>query len=192
MNLPNKITMSRIIITIFIIIFLLIPFDSMGINFPKLFINESIVVNLKYFIAGFLFIIAVITDIIDGSVARKKELETSLGKMLDYLADRFLINSCLIIFSSIGFISPIIPVVIVLKDIVLSSVRSVIGSEEILKELKLENVFLYLGITLTFFYNLPFELLNLQISNALLIIAAILSIVNISKYIKFSKKKILA
>ena len=71
MNLPNKITMSRIFLSIFIIILLIFPFDATGIIIPKVFINEMLVVDVKYIIAGILFIIASITDFLDGHIARK-------------------------------------------------------------------------------------------------------------------------
>ena len=48
MNLPNKITMSRIFLSIFIIVLLLFPIDAMGIVMPKIFVNETIVVDINY------------------------------------------------------------------------------------------------------------------------------------------------
>ena len=98
MNLPNKITMSRIILSLFIIIVLLFPFDAAGFSLPKLFINESLVIDIKYPIAGVLFIIASLTDFVDGYLARKYNLVTDLGKMLDAIADKVLVNAILIIF----------------------------------------------------------------------------------------------
>ena len=64
MNLPNKITLSRIFLTVGLIIFLLFPFYSVGITFPKFDIS-GIVVDLRYLIAGLLFIIAALTDFVD-------------------------------------------------------------------------------------------------------------------------------
>ena len=56
MNLPNKLTLSRIVIAIIIIMLLLFPFDAMGISLPKIFVNETIVIDTKYIIAGVLFV----------------------------------------------------------------------------------------------------------------------------------------
>ena len=84
-----------------------------GIEFPKLFINEMIVVDTKYFVAGVLFIIASISDFLDGYVARKYNMITDFGKFIDAIADKILVNSVLIILSSQGFIHPIIPVVLI-------------------------------------------------------------------------------
>ena len=123
MNLPNKITMARLILSLFIIILLLFPFDAAGITVPTLFINESIVVDIRYFIAGVLFIIASLTDFVDGYLARKYNQVTDFGKMIDAIADKVLVNSILIILASTGFISAIIAVIIVVRDIVVDSIN---------------------------------------------------------------------
>ena len=192
MNLTNKITISRIILTIFIIILLLFPFDAAGINMPKLFINESIVVDVTYLIAGFLFIIASLTDFVDGYIARKYNLVTDFGKMIDAIADKILVNPILIILAAKGFISPIIPVVIVCRDSIVNSIKMVAGSKgnvvAAIKLGKLKTACLMTGIVLTLFYNLPFELLNLKVSDALLIVACVLSIVSAIEYYNMNKK----
>ena len=111
MNLPNKLTIARIVMSIIIIV-LLLGGDYIGdlFNFeiPKLFINETIVVDLKYIISGFLFIAASLTDFLDGYIARKYNLITDFGKLMDAIADKILVNSVLIILSAQGFIHPII------------------------------------------------------------------------------------
>ena len=129
MNLPNKITFSRILLSFLIIIILLFPFDASGIELPKLFIDESIVIDLKYIVAGVLFIVASLTDFVDGRLARKYNMVTDLGKMLDAIADKVLVNSVLIILASSGFISPIITVVIIVRDSIVNSIKMVAGSK---------------------------------------------------------------
>ena len=88
MNLPNKITITRIVLSLLIIFLLLFPFDATGIPLPTLFINESIVVDIRYFICGCLFIVASLTDFIDGYLARKNDQVTDFGKMMDAIADK--------------------------------------------------------------------------------------------------------
>lgn len=194
MNLPNKITFSRIILSFVIIIILLFPFDAAGFELPKLFIDESIVIDLKYIIAGVLFIIASLTDFVDGKLARKKNMVTDLGKMLDAIADKVLVNSVLIILAASGFISPIIPVVIVVRDSIVNSIKMVAGSKgevvAAIKSGKFKTACLMSGIVLTLFYNLPFELFNIRVSDALLIIACVLSIVSAIQYYQMNKKYI--
>lgn len=191
MNLPNKLTMFRIVLAFIIIGLLLFPFDATGIDFPRLFINESIVVNLKYILAGILFIIASITDFIDGYLARKNNMVTDFGKIMDAIADKVLVNSVLIILSATGFIQPIITVVIVVRDIVVDSLKMASASEgkviAAIKSGKLKTACLMLGITLTLFYNLPFELLNLRVSDFLLIVAAVLSLISAVQYYEMTK-----
>ena len=50
MNLPNRITLCRIFLSVVIIAILIFPFDASGITIPKLFVNESIVIDIKYLI----------------------------------------------------------------------------------------------------------------------------------------------
>ena len=92
MNLPTKLTVSRIVMTILIIIILLFPFDAININFPQFYISD-ILVDSRYLIAGGLFILASVTDWLDGYIARKYGLITNTGKMLDAIADKILVNS---------------------------------------------------------------------------------------------------
>lgn len=191
MNLPNKITMSRIILSLFIIIILLFPFDAAGFSLPKLFINESLVIDIKYPIAGVLFIIASLTDFVDGYLARKYNLVTDLGKMLDAIADKVLVNAILIILASTGFISAVIPVIIVVRDIVVDTMKMVSGNKgkvvAAIKTGKYKTACMMVGVTLTMFYNLPFELLNIRVSDALLIIACVLSIISAVEYFNMTK-----
>ena len=192
MNKANKITMSRIFLSIFIIVLLLFPIDAMGIVMPKIFVNETIVVDIKYIIAGVLFIVASLTDFLDGYIARKYNLITDFGKMIDAIADKILVNPILIILAASGFISPIIPVIIIARDSVVNSIKMIAGSKgqvvAAIKMGKLKTASLMVGITLTLFYNLPFELYNLKISDALLIIACVLSIISAAQYYSMNKK----
>lgn len=195
MNLPNKLTMFRIVLAFVIIGILLFPFDATGIDFPRLFINESIVVNLKYILAGVLFIIASITDFIDGHIARSRNMVTDFGKIMDAIADKILVNSVLVILSATGFIQPIITVVIVVRDIVVDSLKMAAVNEgkviAAIKSGKLKTFCLMLGIIFTLFYNLPFELLNLRVSDFLLIVAAVLSLVSAVQYYTMTKSILL-
>lgn len=196
MNLPNKITMSRIILSFVIIILLLFPFDATGLELPKLFIDEAIVVDPKYIIAGVLFIIASLTDFVDGHLARKYNMVTDFGKMLDAIADKVLVNSVLIILAASGFISPIIPVVIITRDSIVNSIKMIAGNKgqvvAAIKSGKIKTACLMVGIVLTLFYNLPFELWNIKVSDALLIIACVFSIISGVQYYSLNKKFIFA
>lgn len=186
MNLPNKLTMVRMILAFIIIILLVFPFEAIGVDIPKLFINESLVINIKYIIAGVLFIIASLTDFLDGYIARKYNLVTDFGKLIDAIADKVLVNSVLIILAASGFIHPIIAVIVITRDTVVNSIKMLAASKgkvvAAIKSGKIKTASLMVGITLTLFYNLPFELLNLKVSDFLMVIAAVLSLISAIQY----------
>lgn len=186
MNLANKLTVSRIVMTLIIVALLLFPFHQIGISFPKYIIDDVAVVDLKYIIAGIIFVIASFTDFLDGYIARKYNMISDTGKVLDAIGDKILTNSVLIILASTGFIAPIIPVVIVMRDIVVDSIKMIAAKNgeavAAIKSGKLKTACLMVGITLTFFYNLPFEIYNLQVADYLLVIATILSLFSMYQY----------
>lgn len=191
MNKANKITMSRVIMSLIIIILLLFPFDQIGIEFPTYLIQGRILIDLKYIISGILFIVAALTDFFDGQIARKYNMVTDFGKMVDAISDKLLTNSVLIIFASLGRISTVVAVVIVMRDIIVDSIKMVIGNKgaavAAIKVAKVKTATLMVGLVLTFFSNLPFELIPLRVSDFLLALAAILSIISGVKYYMMAK-----
>lgn len=194
MNLPTKLTMSRIIFTIMIIIIFLFPFSQMNFEFPvwALNINGIIEIDSRYIIGGILFVIASLTDFLDGYLARKNNLVTDFGKFIDAIADKVLVNSVLIIFAVEGVISPIIPVVIIFRDTIVDSIRMAASSKGVViaagKAGKLKTACMMVGLTLTFFYNLPFEIWNIDVTTVLLVIATVLSIYSGIEYYYANKK----
>ena len=194
MNLPNKLTMARIFMTLIIIVILLFPFSALGIDIPHIFVNEHIVIDIRYIIAGVLFIIASLTDFFDGMIARRDHLITDFGKMIDAIADKMLVNSVLIILSAQGFIHPVIPVVIILRDTFVDSIKMVAGSKgnvvAAIKTGKYKTASLMIGIVLTLFYDMPFELWNIHISDFLLVVACVLSLISGVQYYNMNKEYI--
>ena len=186
MNLANKITMSRVIMALVIMIILLFPFEGLGISLPTFLISGKILVEVKYLIAGVLFIIASLTDFLDGYVARHYHMVTDFGKMVDAISDKMLTNSLLVILASSHMISPIIAVVFIVRDITVDSIKMVIGNKghavAAIGIAKLKTATLMVGLTLTLFYNLPFELIGIRVSDCFLIISAILSVVSGFQY----------
>ena len=194
MNTVNKITMSRIIMSIVILILLLVPFEQLNINFPVWTIGKRVLLDSKYVIAGILFIIASLTDFLDGYVARKYKMVTDFGKMVDAISDKLLTNTVLIVLACNQLISPVIAVVIIARDIVVDSIKMLIGNKgkavAAIPIAKVKTATLMIGLTLTFFSNLPFELIPIRVSDYLLIIAAVLSVVSGAKYYLMAKEYI--
>ena len=110
MNLPNKLTLLRIILVPFFIATILIDFP------------------LHYLVSGIIFGIASVTDSLDGRIARSQNLVTDFGKFADPLADKILVISALVCFLQTGLLGKYgaIPVVIVLfREFAVSGIRLV-------------------------------------------------------------------
>ena len=107
MNLPNKLTLSRVIMVPFFVVFILL------------------VPQYLYFkwIALAIFVIASLTDLLDGKIARKYNLVTNFGKFMDPLADKLLVCSALIAMSSLGVIPAWITIVIIAREFIISGFR---------------------------------------------------------------------
>ena len=148
--------------------------------------------QLNYLIAGVFFIIASVTDWLDGYLARKNNQVTDTGKMLDAIADKALVNPILIILAATGFINGIIPVIIVLRDILVNAIKMEAASKgkvvAAIKSGKLKTAAMMTGISLVFFYNIPFEFINIRVDLFLLYFACIMSIISAVQYWKLNKE----
>lgn len=186
MNLPNKITVARIILSIILLVMLMVPWDQFGLDFKKFTVAGKIIVDTKYLIAGVIFMIASITDFLDGNIARKKNLVTDFGKVMDAIADKLLVNGLLIILAYEGFISVAIPVIIISRDTFVDSIKMASGNKGKVvaasKAGKLKTICMMVGVTLLLFYNLPFEIFGLHVDTILIYIATILSIYSGCQY----------
>ena len=101
MNLPNKLTMLRVLLIPFFVFFLLVPAFSD---------------NGKY-IATVIFIIASLTDLLDGKIARKYNLVTNFGKFMDPLADKLLVCSALICLVDMKKLESWITIIIIARNL---------------------------------------------------------------------------
>ena len=191
MNLPNKISLARIFMTVLIIFICLFPFYSININIPQYNV-AGIVVDLRYIISGVIFIIASLSDFVDGRIARKNNLVTDTGKILDSIADKVLVNSVLIIFACNGFIHPIIAVIYIFRDEVVNALRIHAAKNGIVVAAgmngKIKTFAMMVGLSLMFFYNLPFELVNIRVDKFLIFFATIMSVVSGVEYYNKIKK----
>ena len=110
MNLPNKLTLARIIA---------VPF------FIGLYMMEEFVW------AFFLFILASLTDLLDGQIARRKNLITSFGKIMDPLADKILVYSAFCLFVADDLVAAWMLAVMLAREFLISGIRTVAASEGI-------------------------------------------------------------
>jgi len=113
-NLPNAITMLRVGI-IPVLFFLLLSPDSTG----------SLV------IAG-IFVIAALTDLLDGYIARRYQIVTTMGKFLDPIADKLVVNTAMILMIPIGRIPAWIVAIIIIRDFTVDGIRTIASSEGVI------------------------------------------------------------
>lgn len=190
MNTPTKLTVSRLILSLVIIFILLFPWSMINVTIPQVLVS-GVTADIRYPIAGVLFIIASLTDFLDGYLARKNNQITNTGKMLDAIADKVLVDSVLIILACQGFVNAIVPVVIVLRDIVVDAIKMEAASKgkvvAAIKSGKIKTASLMVGTVLMLFYNLPFELVNVHVDIFLLYFATIMSIFSMYEYYTLNK-----
>ena len=197
MNLPNKITIARIVLSFLLLVMLVFPFYKVGYEFPTYVIaNGKVILNLKYIIGGVLFLIASLTDFLDGYLARKNNQVTDFGKVLDSIADKMLVNGVLIILAVESQISVIVPVVIVVRDVAVDSIKMIAGQKNGAVAAswtgKIKTACMLTGLVLLFFGNLPFELVNLRVAEFLILAATVLSVVSGVQYYLNNKKYLFA
>lgn len=109
MNLPNKLTLFRVILIPFFVFFLLAPFFE----------------GYGNYIAAAIFVVASITDFLDGHIARKYNLVTNFGKFMDPLADKLLVCSALICLIDLSLIPAWIVIIIIAREFIISGFRLV-------------------------------------------------------------------
>ena len=112
MNLPNKLTIFRIILVPVMVIISLLNIQGTFLNIP-----------ITYWILNLIFIVASITDHLDGKIARKHNLVTTFGKFADPLADKILVLSAMLILVGFGKIPAWIPIIVLTREFVVSGYR---------------------------------------------------------------------
>jgi len=115
MNLPNKLTLARVIMIPFFVFFLLAPY------FPE----------YGKYLAVVIFIIASLTDLLDGKIARKYGLVTNFGKFMDPLADKLLVCSALICLTGTGQLASWIVIIIISREFIISGFRLIAAQQQV-------------------------------------------------------------
>ena len=195
MNFPTKLTVVRIILSFIIIFLLLFPFASVGVD-VSIIMAGGVSINSLYLVAGVIFVIASLTDFVDGQYARSHNMVTDLGKMLDAIADKVLVNSVLIILSAQGYIPTVVAVVVIIRDVIVDAIKMEAAHKgrvvAAIKSGKWKTATLMVGLTLAFISNYPFEMWNIRVDEVLLYIATILSLISGVQYFVLNKELIFA
>ena len=195
MNLPNKLTLLRIGLSIVILILIGFNWSHFNIIWPTYLIGGKVLLKLNYLIALGIFIIASFTDFLDGKIARKKNLVTDFGKVMDAIADKVLVNGVLIILAYNHDISVIVPVVVVLRDTIVDSIKMVSGNNGKVVAAsiagKIKTATMMVGICFVLGGNLPMEFFGIALDQLLILVATCLSIYSGIEYFINNKDLIL-
>ncbi len=170
MNLPNKLTIFRVILIPFFVFFLLL---DQGTN------------QMYRLIADLIFVIAALTDMLDGKIARKYNLITNFGKFMDPLADKLLVCSALICLVDLKQIPSWIVIVIIAREFIISGFRLIASDNGVViaasmwgKSKTVSQMIMIIILVL----NLP--VMPLQILGEILIwVALVLTVVSLVDYL---------
>ena len=169
MNLPNKLTILRVILIPFFVVFML--FDITG--------------AADKWIALVIFCVASLTDMLDGKIARKYNLVTNFGKFMDPLADKLLVCSALIALVDLGKLAGWIVIVIIAREFIISGFRLVASDNGVVIAAsywgKFKTTFQMIMIILLVL-DLPFKYMNI-INMAVVYIALALTVISLIDYI---------
>lgn len=173
MNLPNKLTILRVIMIPFFVFFMIAPyFEGYG-----------------NYIAVVIFIVASLTDMLDGKIARKYNLVTNFGKFMDPLADKLLVSAAMICLIETGQLAAWIVIVIISREFIISGFRLIASDNGIVIAAsywgKFKTVFqMLMVIVLIINYPHPvFQMLGMVFTY----IALILTVVSLMDYVVKNK-----
>ena len=167
MNLPNKLTIFRVILIPFFVVFMLAPICPGYANY----------------IAVAIFIVASLTDLLDGKIARKYNLVTDFGKFMDPLADKLLVCAAMICLIETGQLAAWIVIVIISREFIISGFRLVAADNGVVIAAsywgKFKTTFQMAAVILMIF-NIPALTL---VTNIVVVIAVALTIISLVDYV---------
>ena len=195
MNLPNKLTMLRIILTFIILLLLGTNWSLFNISWPTYLLGGKVVLRLNYLVSAGVFALASLTDMLDGKIARKKNIVTDFGKMMDSIADKVLVNTILVVLAYNHDISLVVPLIIITRDIIVDSIKMIAGNKGKVVAAsmagKIKTATMMIGLTLCLVENLPMEFFGVALDQLLIIIATCLSIYSGIEYYLVNKEYIM-
>ena len=120
MNLPNKLTVFRMILIPVFMLVLALPLDWGTLQVA------GAVLPVTHLVAAIIFIVASLTDLADGKIARKYKVVTNFGKFADPLADKLLVMTALIFFVQFGWVPAWMVAIIVIRELAITGLRTLI------------------------------------------------------------------
>lgn len=180
--MAKKISLIRIGLMITSLIFLMIPWYQLGLHFKTIVAGGKIIIDIKYVIIGFIFILTYLLKLVEIRLKHRKKNDLKMLSELEVAVEEIFIEGLLVILAFNGFISVAIPVLLIAKNHLVNTMKKVSADNGKMNEKSklglTEFLSLRLGILLLLFYNLPFELWDFYFADALIMIAIVLSVVN--------------
>lgn len=191
MNLPNKLTVTRVLLVPLLLFIYMFPYDMIQVEMPVYSIMNA-QVSLINIVVLAIFFIASLTDYFDGRIARKEKLITTFGKFADPIADKLLVNTILLLLASDQTISIIIPIIMISRDTIVDAIRLVAANKQIVMAAsplgKVKTVLQMIAVALVLVNNFPFSYLNFPIDQILLWAATVVSVISGLNYFMKSRK----
>lgn len=185
MNLPNKLTLFRILLVPAIILVWLTGNPNISFNL----LSSHII--LSRFICALLFIVASITDLLDGQIARRNNLVTTFGKFMDPIADKMLVNTILVLLAYDHLIPVLCVILMIIRDLIVDGIRLLAAQKQIVIAAgplgKLKTILQMIAIPVVMVDNFPAGWLPFNVGLIFMLAATIVSVV--SGYDYFMKNK---
>jgi len=169
MNIPNQITVSRVIMIPIFVIFMLIDFGWGDVTFL------GATIPVEHLIGAIIFIVASVTDFIDGYYARKYNLVTNMGKFLDPLADKLLVAAALVILVDLGYAPAWVVIVILSREFAVTGLRAILAEGgEVVAAKQLGKIKMWtqiVAISALLLHNVFFEMFSIPFATIMLYVA---------------------
>ena len=169
MNIPNKLTILRIILVPVFVACFYLPVEG------------------AMYIAAAVFVVAYFTDMLDGYIARKYNLITDFGKLMDPMADKLLTAAAMIMLTAYGLCSPIATFLTIGRELVISAFRLVSATQGVViaagKIGKIKNLTQFIGIVLILLGNPLFNRIGVPFDQIVIWISVVLAMWSCTDYI---------
>lgn len=185
-NLPNKITVSRVCLIPIFLIIMSVPFHwgtihVLGANIP-----------VTHLVGTIIFLVASLTDWIDGHFARKLNLVTNFGKFLDPLADKLLVSTAFILLVGLHLASAWIVIIIISREFAVTGLRLILANEgEVVAANMLGKIKTWtqmVAIILLLLHNFPFAGLHFPLDQIMLLISLVFTVWSGIDYFYLNRK----
>lgn len=178
MNLPNKLSIVRVLLVPVMVFVYMVPFTDYGITMFIWTLGDVVLPGTQV-ITLIIFVIASLTDFLDGYIARKYKMVTSFGKFIDPIADKLLVNTVFILLAVSGTVS-IVPVLFMIwRDTIVDAIRMIAAQKGVVVAAgilgKLKTVLQMATIIVVLLNDIPFAFFGLKMGAWLVWISAIIS-----------------